>query len=76
MDSTRQDPKRHGSPYIEQIFAGLPKVASVIVAIWDFIHTKDIQRFSILLGIGYATAIPKPNLTKLKALATKLLKSD
>jgi hypothetical protein len=57
------------SANLKQILDGIPKLACVIVAVWDYLHTRDIERFVLLLAIGHTASYSLP---KLKALAPKV----
>ncbi len=60
--------QRNTSICVKQFFDAMPKIACAVVAVWDYIHTRDIQRFSLLLAIGTTTDLPR-----LKTLITKVL---
>jgi len=68
--STNQDPQgtKGSSAILKQILDGLPRLACVIVAVWDYFHNRDIQRFVLLLTLGSAANWSLP---KLKALAPR-----
>ena len=57
------------SATLKQILDGMPKLACAIVAVWDYFHTRDIERFVLLLAIGHTASYSLP---KLKALAPKV----
>ena len=58
------------SAILKQILDSIPKLACVIVAVWDYFHTRDIERFVLLLAIGYTASYSLP---KLKALAPRVV---
>lgn len=55
---------------LKQILDSIPKLACVIVAVWDYFHTRDMQRFFFLLALGYTANCSLP---KLKVLAPKMV---
>ena len=56
------------SANLKQIMDSIPKLACVIVAAWDYFHTRDIERFVLLLAIGHTASYSLP---KLKTLAPR-----
>lgn len=62
---------RHAfSTNLKQILDEIPRLACVIVAVWDYFHTRDIERFVLLLAIGSTANYSLP---KLKALAPRVV---
>jgi hypothetical protein len=71
------------SPALVQITFGTQRVACVGLAIWDYVHTRDLTRFSLLLVAGQIDLFTLRNLlfksifdTFLKAIAKDISKSD
>ena len=56
------------STIFKQIVDSLPRLVCMSVAVWDYFHSRDIQRFLLLLAIGSTASLSLP---KLKALAPK-----
>lgn len=57
------------SVILKQITESILKLACVIVAVWDYLHTRDIERFVLLLAIGHTASYSLP---RLKAFAPKV----
>lgn len=55
------------SPLVLQILFGVQRVGCVGIAIWDYIHTRDLSRFMMLLIAGQL------DLAKAKEIATKVI---
>ena len=61
------------SLFLKELSNGIPKAACVFVAVWDYIHTRDLQRFMLLLG---ATQAKEPARYLIRILMRGLVKED
>ena len=61
------------SANLKQIMDSALKLACVIVAAWDYFHNRDLQRFVLILMLGYIVIPHAANwsLPTLKALAPR-----
>ncbi len=55
------------SPLFVQVLFGLQKVACISLAIWDYVHTRDLTRFTLLVLAGQI------DLSQAKIMLTKVL---
>jgi hypothetical protein len=55
------------SPTFLQVLFGIQRVACVGIALWDYIHTRDLTRFTLLIIAGQI------DLSKAKDVLTKVL---
>lgn len=54
---------------LKQILDGIPKLACVIVTVWDYFHTRDIERSVFFWRLATLLSYSLP---KLKALAPRI----